>query len=165
MNSHCTDQLVHSNLRTGLFQEINDQTVDIDSLNCPNLLLFTVLFDNSQFSFFFFLVQNIFLLKMESEFESCCFLSRFYLLTQARPVSPSQTVHVPFVPRCSHMFSAPFRWDTHLLGLGASVTGHWDISLPHQRRHIITLSLSWHLFYCKGLSLLENPPNSLIAVY
>lgn len=54
MNSHCTDQLVHSNLRTGVFQEINDQTVDIESLNCPNLRLFTVLFNNFQFSFFFF---------------------------------------------------------------------------------------------------------------
>lgn len=138
MNSHCTDQLVHSSLRTGLFQEINDQTMDIDSLNCPNLLLFTVLFDNSRFSFFFFLVRNIFLLRMESEFESCSFLSRFYLLAQARPVSPSQTVHVPFVPRSSHMFPAPFRWGTHLLGLGASVTGHFPSAPKKTHNHFVT---------------------------
>lgn len=156
-----SDQLAHSNWRSRFFQETNDQPVDTESLNYLNLLLSTVPFDNSQFPLFFsILVQSLFLLK--TEFKPCLFLSRCYLMAQTLSVSPSKTVYFPFVLRCSHMSQGPFRWGTHLLGLGASLTG---IAFQHQSSHIITLLLSWHLFYCKGLSLLEKPPNSLIAVY
>lgn len=52
MNSHCMDQLVYSNFRSGFFQEANDQPVDTESVNYLKLLLFTFPFDNFQFSFF-----------------------------------------------------------------------------------------------------------------
>lgn len=133
MNSHCTDQLAHSNSRSRFFQETNDQAVDTESLNYLNLLLFTVPFDNSQFSFFFFfpiLVQSLFLLK--TEFKPCLFLSRCYLMAQTLSVSPSFCSEVqPHVPGTIQVGNPP-----------AGAWSHFDwhcLSTPKQpHNHFVT---------------------------
>lgn len=150
MNSYCTDQLVLSNLRSGFFQDKNDRPV-----NSEIVLIFFYLQFFLTILYFSILVQNSLLLK--TVLTSCFFQNFISWLRLCLLAHPKLFTFLLFWD-VARMFQEPFRWGTHLLSLGASLT---SISFPHQRSHIITLSLPWHLFYCKQLSLSESPPQFL----